>query len=265
VPEEVRSDPRLRRPGFEILPAIDLLEGACVRLRQGRYDTATPYAEDPVQVARGFEADGARWIHLVDLDAARSKAGAGPPGAQNRDAIRRIRRSVSCRLEVGGGIRSEEDVRELLELGADRLVLGTVLARHPESARRWSGRFGSVFMAGIDAAGGRVRVAGWEADGGSSDLELARRSPQLGMAGIVYTAIARDGTLEGPDLERTVGIAEASGLPVVVSGGVGGPADVERVAALDHPLVRAVIIGRAIYERRVDLGELIRRFAGPEL
>jgi phosphoribosylformimino-5-aminoimidazole carboxamide ribotide isomerase len=263
VPEEVRSDPRLRRSPFEILPAIDLFEGACVRLRQGRYDSATRYAGDPVRVAQGFEAEGARWIHLVDLDAARRKFDGPASGAQNREAIRQIRRGVACRIEVGGGIRSEEDVRELLGLGVDRLVLGTVLVRNPDAARRWSERFGPVFVAGIDAAGGRVRVAGWETDGGSSDLELARRSRQLGMAGIVYTAIARDGTLDGPDLERTVRVAEVSGLPVIVSGGVGGPADVERAAALDNPLVRAVIIGRAIYEGRVDLGALIRRFTGP--
>jgi phosphoribosylformimino-5-aminoimidazole carboxamide ribotide isomerase len=247
-----------------------------VRLHQGRYDTATRYADDPVEVARSFEADGAQWIHVVDLDAARRRAGGplpgaeqrgaspGGAGAENRAAIGRVRVRVSCRLEVGGGIRSEEDVRELLDLGVDRLVLGTVLARRPELVSRWAQTFGPVFMAGIDAEEGRVRVAGWEADGGVGDLELARSSRELGLAGIVYTAISRDGTLGGPDLERTVRVAEESGLPVVVSGGVSSCSDVERIAALGHPLVRAVIIGRAIYEGRVVLRKLLGRFRGGE-
>lgn len=263
MPEEVRSNSRLSSTPFDIIPAIDLLSGACVRLLKGRYDSVTRYAEDPVEVACGYEAAGARWLHVVDLEAAKWKGGeSGADGrpAHNREVIRRIRRSVSCRLEVGGGVRSEADVLELLDAGVDRLVLGTVLARDPDTVAIWRERFGALFVAGIDADRGRVKVAGWEADGGADDLALARRSRKLGMAGIVYTTITRDGTMEGPALERSNRIAEASGLPVVVSGGVGGAADVERVARLRHPGVCGLIIGRAIYEGRVDLPELIRRF-----
>lgn len=270
MPEEVHSDPRLSAPAFHIIPAIDLLSGACVRLYRGRYDEVTRYQADPVEIARAFEAAGARWIHLVDLDAARGAgrdaAGAAHRGAgtrTNRAVIARIRRTVSCRLEAGGGIRSQRDVEELFELGVDRLVLGTVVAREPGLVASWCGRHGQALMAGIDADAGKVKVAGWEQDGAAGDLELARRVGELGMAGIVYTAIARDGTLAGPDLERTNRVAEAASLPVVVSGGVGGPADVERVARERHPGICGVIVGKAIYEGRVDLADLIRRFQSP--
>jgi phosphoribosylformimino-5-aminoimidazole carboxamide ribotide isomerase len=238
---------------MEIIPAIDLLGGACVRLRQGGYDSARRYAEDPVEVARGFERAGARRIHLVDLDAARGK------GADNREAIRRVRRAVACRLEVGGGIRTEQDLRELEEAGAERLVLGTVLARNPEQVASWPGLCRCELWAGIDALQGRVRVAGWAEEGGLEDRELAGRARELGLNGIIYTSIARDGTLEGPDIEGTNRMA-ASGLPVILSGGIGGAEDVESVFRRRVPGVQGVIVGRALYEGRVDLADLLRRY-----
>jgi phosphoribosylformimino-5-aminoimidazole carboxamide ribotide isomerase len=239
---------------MDIIPAIDLLGGACVRLRQGRYDSARRYSEDPSAVARGFERAGVRWIHLVDLDAARG-------GGDNREAIRRVRRAVACRLEVGGGIRSEQDLHELERAGAERLVLGTVLAAHPERVAAWRDRFCGELWAGIDALQGRVRVDGWGAEAGLEDRELAQRAAELGLKGIVYTSIARDGTLEGPDLEAGNRIAEASGLPVILSGGIGRAEDVESVYRRRLPAVIGVIVGRALYEGRVDLAELLRRYA----
>lgn len=234
-----------------------MLSGACVRLLKGRYDSVTRYEEGPVEVARRFESAGARWLHLVDLDAARRAPG-DREAPNNRATIRQIRRAVSCRLQVGGGIRSRADIEELLDAGVERLVLGTVVAREPGQAAQWCDRYGRVFMAGIDADSGRVKVAGWERDGGTEDLELARRARGLGVVGIVYTAIARDGTLAGPDLERTNRVAAASALPVVVSGGIGSVADVERVARERHPGVCGVIVGKALHEGRVDLARLIR-------
>jgi phosphoribosylformimino-5-aminoimidazole carboxamide ribotide isomerase len=239
---------------MEIIPAIDLLGGACVRLRQGGFDSARRYAEDPVEVARGFERSGARRIHLVDLDAARGK------GEHNREAIRKVRRAVACRLEVGGGIRTEQDVRELEEAGAERLVLGTALARNPERVAAWPGLCRCELWAGIDALAGRVRVAGWAEEGGLEDLELAARARQLGLKGIVYTSIARDGTLEGPDIEGTNRLAEASGLPVILSGGIGGAEDVEAVAQRRAPGVVGLIVGKALYEGRVRLEDLLRLY-----
>jgi phosphoribosylformimino-5-aminoimidazole carboxamide ribotide isomerase len=240
---------------MDIIPAIDLLGGACVRLHQGRYESVRRYAEDPVEVARGFERAGARWIHLVDLDAARGR------GAENREAIRRVRRAVACRLQVGGGIRSEQDLRELEEAGAERLVLGTVLVRHPERVADWRARFERELWAGIDALEGRVRVAGWGEEAPLQDRELAMRARELGLNGIIYTSIARDGTLEGPDLAGTNRVAEACGLPVILSGGIGGAEDVESVFRGRLPGVQGVIVGKALYEGRVDLAELLRCYS----
>jgi phosphoribosylformimino-5-aminoimidazole carboxamide ribotide isomerase len=273
-----------------ILPAIDLLGGACVRLRQGGYESAVRYAEDPAEVARAFARAGARWVHVVDLDAARGQGGTGSAGAgANRGAIRRIREALGADagLEVGGGVRTTQDLAELGEAGADRLILGTVLAREPERVASWlatrysglatrgAGASGGAearhsgaearypdpeLWAGIDALEGRVRVSGWQHEGGLEDLELARRARELGLAGVVYTSIARDGTLAGPDIERTNRVAEAGGLPVILSGGIGCLEDVDRVARERVQGVVGVIVGKALYEGRVELAELIRRF-----
>ena len=237
-----------------IIPALDILEGECVRLKRGDYREVKRYSGDPAAVARRFAADGARWIHVVDLDAAAGR------GRSNRQALRGIRRSASCLLEVGGGIRSRADVEELLGLGADRLVLGTVLVRDPLEVERWCERYGPVFMAGIDALEGRVRVTGWQKDGELEDGELARRAARSGVSGIVYTSIGRDGTLQGPDIGRTNRVAELSGLPVILSGGIGCEEDVEEVFRARHPGVQGIILGKALYEERLELGELLRRY-----
>ncbi len=243
-----------------ILPAIDLLNGECVRLTKGSYDRVERYSRDPVEVALVFERAGARWVHLVDLDAARGPSDNSRPGKtnQNREIIRRIARAVSCRIEVGGGIRRWQDVEELLEAGAERLIVGTILVKDPEEVERWSGFHPGVLWAGIDADRGMVKVSGWEQKTALRDVRLAERIREMGLAGIVYTSIGRDGTLEGPDIERTNRIAEVSGLPVILSGGIGGPEDVRQVLERRHPGIEGVIIGKAIYQGRVDLAELFR-------
>jgi phosphoribosylformimino-5-aminoimidazole carboxamide ribotide isomerase len=237
-----------------IIPAIDLLGGKCVRLLRGAYASARVYDDDPVAVARELERSGALWIHIVDLDAAR---GSG----SNRTTVARIREAVSCRLQTGGGIRAESDVRELAALGIDRLVVGTVLARTPELVAQWNGSAPGRIVAGIDAHEGEVRVAGWEESGALADTALAAAARGYGVHGIVYTSIARDGTMAGPDVARTNAVA-AAGLPVLLSGGVGSDEDVARVQAERAAGVAGVIIGKALYERRVDLAGLIRRYQG---
>jgi len=241
-----------------IVPAIDLLRGQCARLNQGDYGEATFYDRDPVAVAREFEQAGATRIHVVDLDAAHGDK------ATNRKKIRKIRKAVSCVIELGGGIRTDDDIEELLDLGIDRLVLGTTFARKPQIVEGWSAHYGNVFVAGIDAKDGYVYVSGWEQKTRTADTELARQAAEVGASGIVYTNIARDGTLSGPDIERTNLIAEQSGLPVTLSGGVGTAADVEAVSAGRHTGVRGVIVGKAIYEEAVDLRDLIETYQGDE-
>lgn len=237
-----------------VVPAIDLLGGRCVRLNQGDYAQAETYDLDPVEVAQGFVAAGARRIHLVDLDAARTGAGT------NRAVIGAIRRAVDVTVEVGGGIRTEDDVKALIDQGVDRLVVGTVLVKDPDRVARWTALFGTKFVAGIDARNGEVKVSGWEEGSTVKDTELASRCRALGLISIVYTNIARDGMLGGPDLERTLLVAEASGLPVVLSGGIASLADFDAIRNADHPLLAGVITGKALYKNRIDLAEVIAKY-----
>lgn len=237
-----------------LIPAIDLLDGRCVRLLRGSFSEATRYDADPVEMARSFAGLGARWLHVVDLDAA------GGGGKDNRAVIARVRAAVGCRLEVGGGVRVEQDARRLLSLGVDRIVLGTALVRTPLLAAEWIARLGPRFVGGIDAYDGRVKIAGWSADAELSDIQAAAGLAGLGIGGLVYTSIARDGTLAGPDIDRTNAAARAAGLPTILSGGIGSAADVETATAEADPLVAGIILGKALYEGRADLGALIRRF-----
>ncbi len=230
-----------------LIPSIDILGGKCVRLLQGDFDEATIYDKDPVAVAREFEAAGARRIHLVDLDAARGDSGL------NRAKIRKIRRAVQCTLQLGGGIRSEDDIEELLDLGIDRFVVGTAFARRPEIVEGWTAHYGGIFLAGIDARNGKVQVSGWEEDSGLDDITLAKRARELGACGIIYTNIEKDGALQGPDIARTNLIAESCGLPVILSGGISSAEDVEKVLAEGHKNIVGVIAGRAVYEAKLDL------------
>lgn len=237
-----------------IIPSIDLLDGRCVRLLKGSYAESTVYSEDPAEVAATFEKAGARWIHVVDLDAARGG------GRNNRRCIAEIRKAVSCSVEVGGGIREDRDVEELLEAGIDRLIVGTVLVRDPERVGCWIDEYGGVFVGAVDALDGMVRIAGWEGEGAVRDTELAESSKQLGIRGIIYTSIRRDGTMSGPDLNATNLVAAASGLPVILSGGIGGERDIERVDAGRGGGVVGAIVGRAYYEGRVSLPMLFERY-----
>jgi phosphoribosylformimino-5-aminoimidazole carboxamide ribotide isomerase len=240
-----------------VIPAIDLLDGKCVRLLKGNYENNTIYSERPEEVARHFEEAGAQWIHLVDLNAARGK------GEHNREVIQKIRDSVSCSLEVGGGIRDEEDVEELLEIGIDKLVLGTMLVKSPRLAAKWCERFGSLFVAGIDALNGEIRISGWEDGSRLKDIDFVKELADLGLTGIIYTNISRDGTLTGPDLEHTNLIAEHSALPVILSGGISSAMDVKTVFEKRHPNLKGVIIGKAIYENKLSLEELIDEYQMP--
>jgi phosphoribosylformimino-5-aminoimidazole carboxamide ribotide isomerase len=237
-----------------IIPAIDLLDGACVRLYQGKYDASTIYERDPLATAQRFEAAGATRIHIVDLDAARgSRSG-------NRRIIARIRRAVNAVIEVGGGIRSDEDARELIELGVDRLVVGTVLVRDPQRLTRWAQKFPGKIIAGIDARDGEVRISGWEEDTAMTELRAAEIAAEVGAVSIIYTDIGRDGTMNGPNIAGCRSIAEHSDLPVIVSGGVRGAEDFELLSAEDPLRLPGIITGKALYEQRFDLEQALHRF-----
>ncbi len=227
--------------------------GRCVRLLKGSFARATVYSDDPVATARGFGDAGARWLHIVDLDAAEGK------GADNLAVIERVRRAVGCRIEAGGGVRDARAAGRLLDTGVDRIVVGTVLIRSPEEVASWVRGLGPRIAAGIDAHDGMVRVAGWTEEAGRQDVAVAAGLVALGIRFLVYTNISRDGTLAGPDIERTNATARAAGMPTLLSGGIGSEEDVEAIAARADPLVAGVVLGKAVYESRLSLGALFRR------
>jgi phosphoribosylformimino-5-aminoimidazole carboxamide ribotide isomerase len=239
---------------FELIPAIDVLGGRCVRLSQGDYERATVYAEDPAEVAAAFARARAPRIHVVDLDGAK----AGRPC--NGDVVRRIlARAGGIPLQLGGGLRDLAAVEAALATGVSRVVLGTVAVREPAVAREAARRFPGRIAVGIDARDGRVAVAGWREDGGKRAVDLARELEDAGVSAIVFTDIGRDGMLEGPNLEATVELAEAVSIPVIVSGGVRDAADV--LAAAAHPQLAGAIVGRALYTGALDLGKTLERLS----
>jgi phosphoribosylformimino-5-aminoimidazole carboxamide ribotide isomerase len=233
-------------PPFEIIPAIDLLGGRCVRLApEGRFDAAPLFEADPAALARRYASQGAPRLHAVDLDGARS----GRP--ENADAIAAIAAAAGrVPLQVGGGMRTLADLEARLALGVERVILGTVALRDPalvrDAARRWPGRV----AVGIDARGGRVAVQGWLEESDVAVVDLARRFEDAGVAALVHTDIARDGTLAGPNLEATARLAEAVRLPVIASGGVGSEDDVRAAARLG---LAGIVIGRALHAGTVRL------------
>ena len=227
-----------------LLPAIDILGGKAVRLAKGDYAQVTVYNDDPIAQARAFEAAGARWLHVVDLDGAKSGA------ADNIAVVEGILAATDLNVEVGGGVRSIEVIERLVRAGVTRVVLGTALVRDPAFAAEAVNRFGGdALVAGIDAKDGEVAVSGWCEGSGIAAHDLAARMADMGYRHLVYTDIARDGMQTGLDPQAYVDMARAFGHPVVASGGVASVADIERLAPVASS-IEGVIAGRAIYEGR---------------
>jgi phosphoribosylformimino-5-aminoimidazole carboxamide ribotide isomerase len=239
---------------FELIPAIDLLDGACVRLSQGRYDAATLYERDPARQAQRFAAHGIRRLHVVDLDGAK----VGHP--VNEAAVRAIVAAAGgVPVQLGGGLRTLASVEAALALGVDRVILGTVALRDPALVREAAERLPGRIVVGIDARDGHVAVEGWAVASELSAIELAKRFEDAGVAAIVHTDIARDGMLEGPNLEATAALADAVQVPVLVSGGVGSEEDLLRAAAQAGRGIAGAIVGRALYTGAVELGSALAR------
>lgn len=231
-----------------VIPAIDLKNGACVRLVQGRQADVTVYDEDPVAVARQFAAAGARMIHVVDLDGA-FKGGESP----NRAVVKKIVAAVAVPIEFGGGIRSIDDVQELCDAGVARVVLGTLAVESPELLKEMVTRFGEKICVGIDARNGQATTHGWETETRIEATSLAKSVVNLGVQRIIYTDIARDGMLTGPNVEQTVAVARAANVPVTASGGVSSLDDIKRLRDAGEPLLDSVIVGKALYEQKFKL------------
>ena len=239
-----------------IIPAIDLKEGRCVRLTQGRRSDMKVYDGDPVEIARAFEDAGAQMLHVVDLDGAFA-SGESP----NREVARRIMHAVQIPAQFGGGLRTESDVREVIGFGAAQVVVGTLAAASPETVERLVQLFGPRIVVGIDAKAGRVVTHGWEQQEAILAVELAWRVAGMGVERIVYTDVARDGTLGGVNVEQTRAIARESGLRVTASGGVSSLEDIERLRSAHAYGVDSVIVGKALYEGRFTLQEAIKAAA----
>jgi phosphoribosylformimino-5-aminoimidazole carboxamide ribotide isomerase len=238
-----------------VIPAIDLRDGRCVRLTQGRKSDVTVYNEQPLAVAKEFAAAGAELIHVVDLDGAFS--GSGSP---NRDVVKQIVANVDVPIEFGGGIRSPEDVRELCDAGVTRVVLGTVAAESPQLLKDLVDRFSTRICVGIDARDRRVMTRGWEATTPVMAVDLARSVAECGVKRIIYTDIARDGMLVGPNIEQTVAVVRAANVSVTASGGVSSLDDLKRLRDTNEQLLDSVIVGKALYEGKFKLEDAINLF-----
>lgn len=231
-----------------ILPAIDLRGGKCVRLRQGDYSRETVFGDDPAAMARRWVGEGAKALHLVDLDGARE----GQP--VNRDAIRRIVEAVDVPCQVGGGLRTEADIEATLEAGVARVVLGTRALQDPAWVRQMAQAYPRRIVLGLDARDGKVATHGWQATSESAALDLAREFANWPLYAIVYTDIARDGMLAGPNLSGMAELASAVPLPVIASGGV---TTLDDVRGLSDAGLFGCIIGRALYEGQIDLSAVL--------
>ena len=243
---------------MDLYPAIDLLGGRVVQLRQGDYDRATDYGGDPAGVAAAFVAQGARWIHVVDLDAART----GEP--RNRGAVEGIVAAAGDgRVEVGGGVRDEADAEGLLGAGVARVVLGTAAVADPPLVGRLAARFPGGVAVGIDARDGEVAVRGWTAGSGVSVLDLVARFAADGVGAFVVTDIGRDGTLSGPDARGLASVLAATDVPVVASGGVGSLDDLQALAGLEvgGRRLAGAIVGTAIHDGRFSVAEALAALA----
>jgi len=241
-----------------LFPAIDLKEGQCVRLIEGKMDSATVYSRDPGSTALAWQQQGAEFIHVVDLDG----AFAGQP--RNRQSIRQIVQTVDVPVQVGGGIRDMETVEDLLSLGVNRVILGSAAILRPNFVREACRKYGERVLVGIDARDGLVAIQGWGETVSKTALELALEVKEWGIQRIVFTDIRRDGKLSGPNLAATGELAEASGLKVIASGGVSSLEDIRALQALERFGVEGAIMGKALYSGAVKLPEALAVARGEE-
>jgi phosphoribosylformimino-5-aminoimidazole carboxamide ribotide isomerase len=231
-----------------LIPAIDLMNGKCVRLFQGDPSKSKQYYEDPTQAARSFQAQGAEILHIVDLDAA---LGLG----ENIETIERIIKSVDIRIQVGGGIRTFKKAEQILELGATRLIFGTAFIRNPKLITQISETYGKQKVAGaIDVKDGKLAIEGWKSKTALGYIEVAQRLVELGVGAIIFTSVNADGTLKGPALNDTKRLVQSLDIPIIASGGIKDLEDLHELASIN---VEGVIIGTALYENKFTLKEAL--------
>lgn len=233
---------------MDVIPAIDLRDGKCVRLIQGRYDRQITYKDDPAEQARQFHTDGAKWLHVVDLDGAK----AGKP--VNTESITAIAKLGLLKVEVGGGLRDEASIRQLLDMGVTRVIIGTKAVSDFAWFSEMAEKFPGQIVLGLDARGSMVATHGWLESSGQTLLEFAARADKLPLAAIIYTDISKDGMLTGPNIEHTQELVQAVDTPVVASGGVKEADDIRKLKPIG---VAAVIAGRSLYEGTLTLKQAL--------
>ncbi|MDR2035127.1 MAG: 1-(5-phosphoribosyl)-5-[(5-phosphoribosylamino)methylideneamino] imidazole-4-carboxamide isomerase [Coriobacteriales bacterium] len=244
---------------MELFPAIDILDNKVVRLRKGNYEAVTVYHNNPLEQARRFASEGATWVHIVDLEGARS----GAPVHLN--TIASIVQSTGLKVEVGGGVRTLESIELLAQAGASRIVLGTGLVKHPDLVAEALERYGSLICAGVDALAGEAAVEGWQVGSGHNAEKLIRGLKKRGLTHLVYTDISRDGMQTGIDAEAYRRIAGFAGFAVTASGGISTLGDIHALAALGSDIVEAIIVGRAIYEQSFTVAQALKVLESYEL
>jgi len=234
-----------------VLPAIDLKSGEVVRLKQGDFERKTVYSQDPLAVAEDFAAKGAEWLHLVDLD------GAAAGESQNYAVIKKIAAAADLKIQTGGGIRTKEDVKRLLDIGVKRAIIGTLAVKNPELLADIIREFGAEsILVSIDARDGKVATSGWLEASEKNMLDFAREMEALGVKYILYTDIGRDGMLNGPDFAGLRKLKAETGLKIIASGGISSNQDLYDLAAEDF---YGAITGQAIYQEKVDLEEVLKK------
>lgn len=242
---------------MQLYPAIDLKGGKCVRLTQGRFDNVKVYADTPADMAELWVSQGAAFLHLVDLD------GALAGHSVNEAAIEQIVRSVNVPVQLGGGIRSEAAIEHMLNKGITRCIIGTKAVANPEFIKDMVAKFGTDrIVVGVDARDGMAAIEGWEKVSSLSALELCQKMQAFGVRHIVYTDIARDGMLSGPNISYTKLLTDQTGMNIIASGGV---SDMEDLKQLYQAGIHGAIIGKALYEDRINLAEAVRQFETEDL
>ncbi|MCK4577447.1 MAG: 1-(5-phosphoribosyl)-5-[(5-phosphoribosylamino)methylideneamino]imidazole-4-carboxamide isomerase [Candidatus Marinimicrobia bacterium] len=236
--------------GFKVIPAIDIMDGRCMRLTRGDYRQSKQYSLSPEEQARRFLAAGLDWLHVVDLDGAR----AGEP--RNLDTVNSIA-ATGIGVELGGGLRTAEHLQAALDSGAAQVILGTSLLGRAESLDAWMKQFPGRLVAGVDARAGLVAVKGWQETSDVLARDLISELEGYGFSRVIYTDIATDGALRGPNLDQLEDIARNTGMAITASGGISSAADIQAVRALEKYGVSGVIVGKAYYEGRVTLEEMV--------
>ncbi len=237
---------------MKIIPAIDILDGKCVRLNQGDYSKVTLFGSDPVKQAFEWQEQGAQALHLVDLDGAKS----GNP--INDKAIKAIKKSIDIPIQIGGGIRTESRVKELIDIGIDKVILGTIAIEAPLTVKKLADIYPEKIILGIDARNGKAATAGWTKESKFTAIEVVKTYSGVPISSVITTDISKDGTLLGPDLDGLKAMGKASPFPVIASGGVGSISDILSILNLEDQGIEGIILGRALYDSKINLREAIK-------